>query len=43
LRILDQPLKTQGKRTDLPYEGAGSSRDIADWLDKNTGSVMKLR
>jgi len=28
----EQP--TKGKRTDLPYEGAGNVRDIYNWLDK---------
>ncbi len=35
---VEQPLKTQGKRTDLPYE-TGTVRDIYSWLSKN-GEVL---
>ncbi len=37
---VEQPLKTQGKRTDLPYE-TGTVREIYSWLNKN-GEVMSI-
>jgi len=34
---LSGQLPKQGKRTDLPSNGLGNTRDISHWLDKETG------
>lgn len=38
----EQPKKESGRRTDLPYEGAGSVREIAEWLNHNGQEVMSI-